>query len=287
MKREEDWLREACALLAQEEADGLESSLTREEIRQAEELYRRHRKKALALIRGQEKRGLKPWMLLSAAAALILLFGMVSSSVDRKPESIQLAQGPGVSVNPYFSPAPVETQTPNLPTQAPETENSDPGKWEVSPTEKANTPEIITEAPTMEATALPTPTPSPAPEEPHAKAEETDGRMGWTGGYFPSRLPENSSVLAVETGTGFQRAVIAGPEGRWIFTEYGSEEMLPVSNPESAAYVQWQDVIALQTEDQDGTTLLWNCFGRSFSLTGPKEGIVEMAESVEAWTAAR
>ena len=51
MKREEDWLRQACEEAAREETQALERRLSRAQIRQAEETYQHHRRKALALIR--------------------------------------------------------------------------------------------------------------------------------------------------------------------------------------------------------------------------------------------
>ena len=51
MKQTDDLLREACAELAEEETDALEQSLNRTAIREAEEVYRHHRPKALRLIR--------------------------------------------------------------------------------------------------------------------------------------------------------------------------------------------------------------------------------------------
>ena len=56
MKREEDWLRDACAELAEEETDQWERSLSAEDIRQAEDAYRRHGKTARSLIRRKSAR---------------------------------------------------------------------------------------------------------------------------------------------------------------------------------------------------------------------------------------
>ena len=107
MKREEDWLKEACAQLAQEEADQMESSLTRSEIRQAEEAYRRHRGRALSLIARRTGQG-GGWARYWTAAAALLVIGLALyfSIRPESPDPVKLAQIPTASVAPSFSPAP-------------------------------------------------------------------------------------------------------------------------------------------------------------------------------------
>lgn len=108
MKREEELLRQALEELAQEETDELEGSLSRSEIRQAEELYRHHRKSALGLIRKNTRKAANPvYTYLRIAAAVAVVVGLVIFSLNRsQPDNIIQVQPPTSSVAPYYSPVP-------------------------------------------------------------------------------------------------------------------------------------------------------------------------------------
>ena len=114
MKREEELLRQALEELAQEEADELENSLSRSEIRQAEDLYRRHRRTALNLIRrNTRKASSQVYTYLRIAAAVAVVVGLVIFSLNRsQPDNIIQVQPPTSSVAPYYSPLPTDSPAP-------------------------------------------------------------------------------------------------------------------------------------------------------------------------------
>ena len=114
MKREEELLRQALEELAQEETDELEGSLSRSEIRQAEELYRHHRKSALGLIRKNTRKAANPvYTYLRIAAAVAVVVGLVIFSLNRsQPDNIIQVQPPTSSVAPYYSPVPSDSPEP-------------------------------------------------------------------------------------------------------------------------------------------------------------------------------
>ena len=241
MKHEDDWLREACASLAQEEADQLEQGLTDAEIRQAEAAYRRHRKAGLSLIRRKSARSsAAPY--LKAAAVLALVIGAVSLSFRQAPlAKLPQAQPPTASVFPYFTDAPTigPAAPPTDPPPTQPTERQDglstaspdhqvtPGAARVptlrpmgGPDAAASETAVPLVQPTvfLPATSTPhptaTPSPSPAPALPEA---ENDNRLsppeGWTGNYFPDVRPsvlnstlDNSGIGSLDTGDGFQTA---------------------------------------------------------------------------------
>ena len=185
MKREEELLRQALEELAQEETDELEGNLSRSEIRQAEELYRHHRRAALSLIRKNTRKVSSPvYTYLRIAAAVAVVVGLVVFSLNRsQPDNIIQVQPPASSVAPYYSPAPVdspasiETAAPVTPepTVIPSEESKDEiiptetqifdGKEMISPTFTPNLTEIPTALPTIvpQATETPTEVPTPTP----------------------------------------------------------------------------------------------------------------------------
>ena len=170
MKREEDWLREACDELAREETEQWEQSLTDKDLRKADALYRRHRRKALSLIRRgiPEKSSAGVW--LRAAAILLMLAGALYLALRNPPqETVPQTQLTAVTPAPYYSSAP--TSTPNPATI-----------WDDSPTVKPDNPEIKKETPTImpslepTATFFPTSAPTISPTEapsPTAMAQPT------------------------------------------------------------------------------------------------------------------
>ena len=185
MKREEDWLREACGELAEEEIDQLAQGLTPDERRQAETLYRRHKKIALSLLRRKSARSAAaPY--LRAAAILALLLGAVYFSLRQsQPEKVPFTQAPAITVAPYYTDVPSPVPVPLVPTAAPTPESA--------PTAPP-IPITATPAPT----ATPTPTPAPTPEptatpEPEAFVSHRPP-VGWTGNYFPTVIPTEASA---------------------------------------------------------------------------------------------
>ena len=114
MKREEELLRQALEELAQEETDELEGNLSRSEIRQAEDLYRHHRRTALNLIQKNTRKASKPvYTYLRIAAAVAVVVGLVMISLNRsQPDNIIQVQPPASSVAPYYSPVPVDSPVP-------------------------------------------------------------------------------------------------------------------------------------------------------------------------------
>ena len=176
MKREEDWLREACDELAREETEQWEQSLTDKDLRKADALYRRHRRRALSLIRrgASEKSSARLW--LRAAAILLMLAGALYLSLRNPPEeTVPQTQLTAVTPAPYYSPAPTSTPNPatiwdDLPTVLPnnpeitaETPTNMPSPEPTAAFFPTSSPTISpTEAPSPTATAQPTPEPAPA-----------------------------------------------------------------------------------------------------------------------------
>ena len=162
MKREEELLRQACALAAQEEADRLEKSLSRASIREAEAVYRRHRKKARALI-ARHTGGASRWQAVwRAAAVAVALLGAVYLSLSRSsPDNVESSQAPSASVAPYYSPVPIvlPEMRETFPTNTPEKEENE----SLQTTITDNNLEISTDLPTSTPSAVPTEAPSPTP----------------------------------------------------------------------------------------------------------------------------
>ena len=186
MKNGEDLLRQACADLAREEADQLERGLNRAAIREAEEAYRRHRFKALALIRRNTRRQDEKLIFLRVAAVLLVAAVAAYFSLrSSPPDNVELDQIPNTVVQPYYTPMPEDTPVPyptESPTPAPTEEPSFVPlfttfeenireKETASPTETAKIKEIPTisptvnptQTPTLSPTATPSPTPTPIP----------------------------------------------------------------------------------------------------------------------------
>ena len=266
MKREEDWLKEACAQLAQEEADQMESSLTRSEIRQAEEAYRRHRGRALSLIARRTGHGggwTRYWT--AAAALLVISLALYFSIRPESPDPVKLAQIPTVSVAPYFSPAPTETPSSTNPPVY-------PTKEPINPTDV----QIIAEKHTVKPTDTPKPTiePTAAPTEPPAVS-------GWQGEYFPATLPDDAVFLACEGDENGCTARWQWGEGELVFTENREPVLLQPGREAEVSYVQWGDIVALRLREDGKTTLSWVQDGRGFTLQGDFDEIDDIAKSVQ------
>ncbi len=136
MKREDDWLRDACAQLAEEETEQWEQSLTDNELRKADAVYRHHRRRALSLIRRGTPHKSPAHIWLRAAAALLLLAGALYLSLRNPPqEKVLPTQLAAVSLAPYYSPVPTSSPYPTM-------------IWEDSPTILPGLSIISTEFPT-------------------------------------------------------------------------------------------------------------------------------------------
>ena len=206
MKREEELLRQACAEIAQEEADQLERGLTPSDIRQAEQAYRRHRKKALSLIRRSAKTTRPIRVYLSAAAAAAVIFAAVYVSLNHSaPDPVTVSQPPTASVAPYYSPVPTAEPSPS-PTSIPPTES--PVFTDIPTTSPTKTPNSATtelvsptfgEAPevTPTLTLVPTRTPSPAPTQTPAPTATPGPEETVTPGYDTLRPGDNNDAVAL------------------------------------------------------------------------------------------
>ena len=268
MGREEETLRKACEALAREEAEQMETSLTPEEIRQAEKTYRHHKRQALGLIR--RKTAARPALsraLLPVAAALLLLAAGVWMALNKpSKDPVPLHQAPTASVIPYYSPVP----TPS-PTLVPPTSTPSPT---IAPTFTPKPTATSSPAPTKMPNS--TQTPTPAPTEAPISAVPPD----WTGSWFPMGLPglETVSVAREENR---QSAVFTLQGETWTFSEYDGTDLVPVPEDAAVSYIQWEDGAALRMEDDTGVTLAWTRDGRSFSLRGPKGNETAVAKSVK------
>ena len=272
MKREADWLREACADLAEEEIRLLDRGLTPDERRQAEETYRGHKRTALALIRRRSARSAAaPY--LKAAAVLALLVGAAYFSLRQsQPEHVPLIQPPAASVGPYYTAVPAaafsETPTPT-PTPAPPTPTPTPSPAP-TPTPAPPTPTpVSTDAPVP---VTPTPAPSPAPTP---ASRRLPPPSGWSGNYFLSgELPASAGLDLTKYGRCSvrpedDRQTVSYSYDGWElrFTEYASSVPVPVPEDADVSYARLSDgVIALRAETAEGVTVSWDQGGQTLSL---------------------
>ena len=283
MNREEDMIRRACEEIAREETDAFEKSLTRGDIRQAEDAYRRHRKKALALISSRlGKRGGRFVRYLSAAAAVLLLLGGVYLSLRQNtPDPVPLSAVPTASVGPYWIKEPDDTPAPTPPITPAPTMNLNyiptekPIITEISDLSPTNTP-IPTAIPTLIPTKSPLPTQTPFAETVNLQEDLSPVPPTWQGSYFPFDLPKDAVLLSCENGEKLYTAVYQTADGIVTFTEYQDSHMADIPEGAKISYVQWEETVALRLEDAHGVTLSWTMDGKSFSLFGPKD-------SAEAW----
>lgn len=292
MKREEDWLREACARLAQEETDQWEQGLTRAELNQAEEAYRRHRRRALSLIRRNTRKQAPVGKWLQIAAILAILTGAVYWTLEQSPRetAVPQVQLSGVTVAPYYSPVPSpspsaeavwvnfptampisSTNTPIYPTNAPISEETPT----ISPTAAPTLAPTLEPTPTL--TPVPTATPTPAPTAEPSPAPVSALPEDWTGAHFPMGLLDAANAPAVTRGDGWQQAAW----DEWTFTEYADDRVLDVPEDAEVSYVQWENTVALRTETEAGVTLAWVQDGHSMRLQSSSESIEQIANTVE------
>lgn len=284
MKREDEILRETCALLAQEETQELEKSISPKMEQAAEALYQRHRRRVFALISQNTKRQkgrLAPY--LRAAACLVLALGAAwLFGQQNMKDPVPADQLPTVSVMPYFtvepspSPSVIPTDKPTtIPTEAPEMTEIPT----IIPTETQNQTEIPTEIPTETPSPVPTMTPEPtATPAPERKIRPDD----WSGLYLPGRMPDAYQWFSSQEGENKRTAVYTDPDGKEItFTEYDAEESIQIPEDAEADYVPLLGGVALRIKTEEGVTLIWQMDGRTLMLTAGEAQAMEIAESVE------
>lgn len=311
MKRADEWLREACSLLAEEETEQLEKSLNRKNTQEAEALFQRHKRQALRLIAKNSKkhRGFGP--ALRAAACLVLVIGavwLVLSQESKEPTPLTPVYT--ASVAPYLSPSPVldTTETPT-PTVAP-TPTLVP-VWTPQATEGPEVPpqyfrtpspvpvSELTPVPTLSQTEAPeftsvptftpnptsTPLPSPTPLNGEPVSEEDayqEGLSGWGGNYFLGRFNADWQLLGLEQSEGCRRIEYRIGGISIAFTEYADSQIIDVPTNAELAYVTLREgVTALKMKLDDEVILAWEMGGQTLTLQG-KEILAElMAASVE------
>jgi hypothetical protein len=292
MKREEEMLREACAQLAQEETEQWEQGLTRTELNRAEEAYRRHRRRALSLIRRNTQKQAPVGKWLQIAAILVILTGTVYWTLEQSPREtvVPQVQLSGVTVVPYYSPVPspspsAEAVWVDFPTAVPISPTNTP----FSPTNTQISEKISTISPTSTPTPAPTPEPTPTltpgpttVPTPVPTAEPSPAPVpalpeDWTGDHFPMGLLDAAGKPAVTRGDGWQQAAWDA----WTFTEYADDRVLDVPEDAEVSYVQWENTVALRMETEAGVTLAWVQDGHSLRLFTASGDAVEMAKSVK------
>ncbi len=284
MKREEDWLREACAQLAQEETEQWEQGLTPAKLRHAEEAYRRHRRRALSLIRRNTRKQSPARIILRAAAVLLVLAGAAYLALRQPPpDTVPQTHLSAATAAPYYSPVP--TSSPNfatvwafIPTSTPYSPEYPMPSTTYTPVPEITATASPTSLPTLEPTPISTvePTPVPTAEPTPAPSAVPSPPEGWTGSLFPAGLL-NANTPDITQGDGWHQAAWEG----WVFTEYTDDRVLDVPENAEISYVQWGDTVALRAETAQGVTLIWVQEGHSLRLFAVSGDAVEMAKSVK------
>ncbi len=273
----EDWLREACAQIAQEEAETLERSISPKLEQAADTLYQRHRRRVFALIRqnSRQKKGrLAPYF--RAAACLALAAGAAFMLLHPKTrDALPAAQPPAASVLPYYTEEPSPVPTAAADTPAPTYALNFAEKHEKIPTDAPIIAEKPTETPTPSPSPTPEPTSTPAPEERVIPAD-------WTGAYFPAEIPEGYALLSSTGEEGMSAAVYADASGgRITFTEYETERSVSIPEDAEMDYIELHGGAALRMVRQDTVLLAWQMEGRTLTLEADARRAMEIAESVE------
>lgn len=276
MSREE-WLREACAQIAQEEAEKLERSISPSLEQTADALYQRHRRRVFALIKQnsrKEKSRLTPYF--RAAACLALAAGAAFMLMHPQTrDALPAVQPPAASVRPYYtaepSPAPIAAADTSAPTM---TFNMTEKQMKI-PTDTPKITEKSIEAPTPAPSPTPEPTLTPVPEERVIPAD-------WMGAYFPVEIPEGYALLGSTGEAGVSVAVYADAEGgRITFTEYETERSISIPEDAEMDYIELHGGAALRMVRQDTVLLAWQMEGRTLTLEADACCAMEIAESVE------
>lgn len=291
MNRSDELLREACAQIAEDETDALARHASPALNREAEELYRRHRRHVFRLIEKNSKKHTRPAVWLRAAACFVLMAGVVFLALhQRQPDhNIPLSPGPSASIAPFTAvptatPAPAATAEPT-PTVTPEpTElpyetaisevtpvslNSSVQYFNNEPAEINGEPEEITEA-----IILPTPAPTPQPVPTQAE----NGLECWPGLFFPAGMAIQPEQITLADD--YAVYTYAGEHGPILFTEYAAAALLsPVPNG-AQQYVALNGVVALMETANGQTTLTWSMDGHTLVLTAPAEDAERIALTV-------
>lgn len=291
MNRSDELLREACAQIAEDETDALARHASPALTREAEELYRRHRRHVFRLIEKNSKKHSRPAVWLRAAACFVLMAGVVFLALhQRQPDhNIPLSPGPSASIAPFTAvptatPAPAATAEPT-PTVTPEpTElpyetaisevtpvslNSSVQYFNNEPAEINGEPEEITEA-----IILPTPAPTPQPVPTQAE----NGLECWPGLFFPAGMAIQPEQITLADE--YAVYTYADAHGLVSFTEYAAAALLsPVPNGERQ-YVALNGVVALMETANGQTTLTWAMDGHTLVLTAPAEDAERIALTV-------
>lgn len=293
MKREEALLREACAQLAQEEADRLEHSLTDAEKRETEDMFRRHRRKAdriIARSTGSASAGSRAAIALRVAACLIFATGALVLGLRYRaqlPPQTPLSGVLSPTPAPLYTAGPAQTDSPvpsAPPTEAPAPEAT------VSPTEKPVF--VITASPSPTSTPyfdendqlLPTVTPLPEEADvipPTATPSPIMSPDRWTGAHYPQQLPDGYTLATVNREEDSSVAAYTLEGRALIFTEYESSLTAAVPRQSRSSYIQLDSgVIALRIEEEEGVTLIWDQDGHTLSLYGEEADVLAIANSV-------
>ena len=291
MNRSEELLREACAQIAEDETEALARHVSPALKREAEEMYRRHRRHVFRLIEKNSKKHTRPAVWLRAAACFVLVAGVAFLALQqRQPDyNTPLAPGPSASTAPFTAvptatPAPAATAEP-APTVTPEpTElpyetavsevtpvslNSSVQYFNNEPAEINGEPEGVTEA-----TVPPTPAPTLLPQS--ALAE--NGLDCWPGLFFPAGMTvQPDQITRLDDHAIYTCADEHGPV---VFTEYTAAVLLsPVPNG-AQQYVALNGVVALMETANGQTTLTWTMDGHTLVLTAPAEDAERIALTV-------
>lgn len=273
MKRD-DLLREALSQAAQEEAEQLIRSLSPEDRREAEQLYRKDRRRALSLIARHTGKGRGRLALRLAAMALILAGGWYALHRQAPPDRPPVTPGASVSVAPYytdaFSPT-VEPELTDAPTQSPTTDPIIPKTKTLSPTF----------SPPSTPTTTPVPTPTAAPTRAPEALIPPAVPDAWGGEYFLGVLPDGYQIAQCTEADGAFTVVYTDGGRRLTFTEHAALTALPVQDRATVTYVQWNNTVALQSLVGDTVTLTWDQDGKSFSLSSDDGRTAEIARQVK------
>lgn len=305
MKQADDLLRQACAEIAREEADSFEQSLTRSANREAEELSRHHRLKALRVIqRHTKKPGQIRSLLLPLAAALIaVLGGALLSLRSSPPDALQQSQPPTeIMVQPYYTPettgafsstaAPTPTVLPTeeaviFPTVSPIIDNN-PIAATTEPSNPTNTPTLsptFTPLPIASPTPVPTAEPAPAPTPLPVSTPEPESTSlvpaGWQGEHFPTLLPPGFELASVTREDDCCTAAYTRYGQTLIFTEYNHARLIEAPKDADYEYIQVNGIVVLQARTDSGVTLTWEMDDHTLSLFTPQGDGIDIAESVE------
>ena len=270
---DENRLRQALGEIAQEEAEQFEQSMTRDERRRAEDAYRHHKRRALALIGRQTGRHASyTGMFLKAVAVLAIVIGGVILYQQRSPREVTpLTPGSQGTVAPFYTFTPSPTQTPE-PTPIPTIAPTETPIITEKPTESPTDTPIPTDAPTPTPTPVPTPEPTETPE---AGMVDAAPPASWQGSFFPGQVPAGYAPDRVESKDGVSVASFVSGTDRIVFTERNSFVTLSIPDGADVSYVQWEGVVALRAETDGEVILIWDQDGHSFSLAAASGGAAE------------